>query len=465
VSVAVAADTGWRPAQTALYLVCALTIANAVSYVDRQALVLLVDPVKAHLGVGDTQIGLLQGPAFALFYAFLGVFLGRLADRTHRIRLLIVGLVFWSTMTVACGFANDFWTMFAFRTGVGVGEAVLTPAAASLIADRVDAGQRARAMSAFVGGQSLGGGLALIGGGALVASIAALAGPDGMLYGLAPWQWVFVACGLLAIPLLTLLLPIREPARTGRVRDAAPAAAAGRGTARAARGEAGSAAALARARDWAQLRPRIPVLAGLIGAFCLLGVVGWGAGSWLPTFFMRRHGLSVATVGAVYGAILLVLAPTGAVAGGALTDWLRSRGRADAAVLVGLLGVFGLCGAVFVTSRMPTPTLAWFAVACYAFFSPFPFGTVYAAIAEAAPDAYRGQAVAVYALGLNVFGFGLGPTTVGWANDHLYTGPAGIGDSLALLATVYGVLAAAAFLAVRRRHARLVASLRPERAA
>jgi MFS family permease len=427
---------GWAPAQTALYLVVVLTIANAVSYVDRQALVLLIDPVKAHLGVGDTQIGLLQGPAFALFYAFLGVFLGRLADRTHRIRLLVAGLVVWSTMTVACGFAPDFWTMFAFRTGVGIGEAVLTPAAASLIADRIEAGGRARAMSAFVSGQSIGGGLAMIGGGALVAWVASMAGPDGRLHGHEPWQWVFVGCGALALPLLALLLPIREPAR--REREAGGAASRG---------------------DWDELRPRIPVLVGLIVAFCLLGVVGWGAGSWLPTFFMRRYELGVAAVGATYGVILLLCAPTGAIAGGALTDWLKRRGRTDAAVLVGLVGVVGLCGSVYVTSRMPTPEPAWIAVAFYAFFSPFPFGTVYAAIAEATPDGYRGQAVAVYALGLNVFGFGLGPTTVGWANDHLFPQPAGIADSLALLAIVYGALAAVAFVAVRRAHARLVARL------
>jgi MFS family permease len=423
---------GRGPAQGALYLVVVLAVANAVSYVDRQVLVLLIDSIKRDLSISDTQIGLLQGPAFALFYAVLGLFLGRLVDRAHRLRLLIGGMVVWSAMTVACGFANDFGTMFVCRTGVGVGEAVLTPAAASLIADRVDPEFRARAMSAFVGGQAVGAALALIGGGMLVAAVSALAGDDGRLHGLAPWQWVFVACGALAIPLVALVLPIREPERHEGAAGPANADAVARGTGRA----------------WRELRPRLPALGGLILAFCLLGVVGWGAGSWLPTYFIRRFELGVGTVGATYGVIVLVCAPLGAMAGGWVTDRLRRR-RPDAVVIVGLLGVAGLCSGVVATTQFDDVRLAWAAVCVYNFFSPFPFGSVYAALAEGTPNAYRGQAVAVYALGLNVFGFGLGPTTVGFANDRLF-GAAGVGESLTLLAVVYGLLSAAAFLAVRR---------------
>jgi MFS family permease len=113
----------------AWYVVGVLVLAYTFSFIDRQILGLLVTPIKRDLNIGDFEVGLLGGLAFALFYTFLGLPIGRLADRANRRNIIAVGIAFWSVMTAACGLAKSFWTLFLARMGVGVGEAALSPPA------------------------------------------------------------------------------------------------------------------------------------------------------------------------------------------------------------------------------------------------------------------------------------------------------------------------------------------------
>ena len=124
-------DTPWR-GLGGWFAVGVLLAAYTVSFLDRQLLTLLVQPIKADLGLSDTQIGILQGPAFALFYATMGLPLGWLADRVNRVHLMAVAIAFWSLMTFLCGFATDYTHLLLARFGVGFGEAALVPAAVSL---------------------------------------------------------------------------------------------------------------------------------------------------------------------------------------------------------------------------------------------------------------------------------------------------------------------------------------------
>src|SRR6185312_8222468 len=155
----------------AWYSVGVLFAVYILSFVDRQMVNLLVDPIRADLHVSDTQVSLLQGFAFAVFYTFMGLPIAWAADNYRRPGIIAAGLFLWSMMTAACGMARSFAALFLARIGVGVGEATLSPAAFSFIADAFPRNMVVRAVGIFASAQSVGGGIALIVGGAVIASV------------------------------------------------------------------------------------------------------------------------------------------------------------------------------------------------------------------------------------------------------------------------------------------------------
>ena len=151
-----------------------LTAAYVLSYVDRTIIALMVGPIRADLGLTDTQFSLLGGLAFAVFYSTLGVPFGWWADRGNRPRIVALGVFFWSVMTMLCGFARSFTGLFLMRVGVGVGEAALSPSAYSLIAETYPPNRVGRALSIYGTGIYLGVGLSFVLGGVLVDRLSAL---------------------------------------------------------------------------------------------------------------------------------------------------------------------------------------------------------------------------------------------------------------------------------------------------
>lgn len=145
-----------------------LMIAYVLSFIDRQILNLLVEPIRRDLVISDTQMSLLMGLSFALFYTICGIPLGRLADTSNRRGLIAIGVLFWSAATAACGMAKLYWQFLICRIGVGVGEAALSPAAYSLIADSFPPERRATAISVYSMGVYLGSGIAFLLGGLVI---------------------------------------------------------------------------------------------------------------------------------------------------------------------------------------------------------------------------------------------------------------------------------------------------------
>ena len=143
----------------AWYVVGILMLAYTFSFIDRQILSLLVGPIRRDLAITDTQMSLLHGLAFAIFYTFLGLPIGRVVDSRSRRKVIIIGITVWSLMTAACGLANRFVTLFLARMGVGVGEATLNPAAYSLITDYFPKEKQGRAMGIYGMGIYMGAGL------------------------------------------------------------------------------------------------------------------------------------------------------------------------------------------------------------------------------------------------------------------------------------------------------------------
>ncbi len=203
----------------AWYVVVVLTAAYVVSFIDRQILALLVEPIRRDLGLTDTQMGLIMGSAFALFYTILGIPLGWLADRFSRRGIIAAGITIWCLMTAACGLSRNFGQLFLARVGVGVGEAALSPSALSLISDYFPRERRGRAISFYNMGVSLGAGIAMIGGGWIIAGI--IDAPPttlpvvGEIYA---WQTVFLVVGLPGLAIAALMATVREPERRDKLR-------------------------------------------------------------------------------------------------------------------------------------------------------------------------------------------------------------------------------------------------------
>lgn len=194
------------------YVLGVLVVVYILNFIDRQILSILAVDIKRHFELTDDQLGFLGGAAFAVFYALFGVPLGRLADRWHRVRLLTIGLVLWSTMTAVSGLARNYLSLSLARMGVGVGEATASPTAYSLISDYFPARKRATALAIYSSGLYLGGGVSLLIG-AKISKLWDAAYPGGGMGGLVGWQAAFLAVGVPGLMLALWVATLREPAR------------------------------------------------------------------------------------------------------------------------------------------------------------------------------------------------------------------------------------------------------------
>lgn len=397
----------------AWYVVVVLMLGYAVSLVDRQIFSLMVTPIRLDLGLSDTQLSLLHGLAFALFYTGFGIPLGWLADHWSRRNLIIGGIACWGLATLACGLSSSFGELFAARMAVGMGEAALSPAAYSLIHDYFSPTSRGRAMGLYGAGVSLGAGVAYVLGGsavtygALGADWLAGFGPE-----LRPWQFVFVAVSVPSLLVLLLFTTIREPERS-----AAPTQASG--------------SLLDGVRTmWADRRRFGPPVLGLaLGAIVFNGLF-----AWVPSHFMRVYGWSPGEIGGAFGAILLTFGAGGMWAGGLISDRLLPKRGISGAALVVFWGE--ACGAVAAASFgwAPNPflSLAILSVAVFAFGAAVAVGPV--VIQALAGERIRGQSIAIYLFVVNIFGLGLGPTLIAACSDYVFRDERSVGRAVGLVA-------------------------------
>lgn len=414
----------WPSSAWAWFAVAALMVAYTSSFIDRQILSLLVQPIRADLGITDTQFSLLAGLAFSLFYTLMGVPLAKLADRGSRRMIIFVGIVVWSVMTVACGLANSFWALFAARIGVGIGEAALSPAAYSMISDYFPPARRARALAVYSMGPYLGAGLALMIGGGVIDLIARSGSLDLPLMGhLEPWQQTFALVGAPGLLIALLFLIVREPPRHGVAKAAA---------------EAGVLKYM-----WS----RKATFYTMIMAFSIFGMAGISYLAWIPATFIRQYGWEPSQVGVAYGAILLFGATPGVLVGGWLTDKLAARGRKDAPLYAAVLALILALPFAVATPFMPTATLALCGLAVFSFFAGVMNSLPATALQAVSPNQLRAQVTAIYFLIGNLISLGLGPTVVAALSDRVLGGSQHIGQALGIVSGV--TLAVAIALLIR----------------
>ncbi len=383
---------GMAPLAYRSYVLVVLVLVYTFNFIDRQIVGILAVPIKAELQLSDSQLGLMGGLAFALFYTLLGIPIARLADRVSRTGIMTAALALWSVMTAICGLTQNFTQLFMARVGVGVGEAGGVTPAYSLICDYFPAAERARALSVYSFGIPIGSAVGIVLG--------------GFITSLMSWRVAFLIVGLAGLLITPLLkFTVREPER---------------GALDIPRGAVASVAAA----QSPSLFTVIGVLAckpsfwGLsLGAACA-SMMGYGLFFWAPSFLVRSFHLSLLHASLLYGALVLVGGLSGIWMGGVLADRHGGRRRGmyafiPAAAFLATLP-FYVAGVLsttlwvsFAVLLVPTALgLAW-------------LGPVLAAVQHLVPGHMRATASALFLFINNLLGIGLGTTLIGLVSDTM----------------------------------------------
>jgi MFS family permease len=356
---------------------------NTMNFFDRQILGAVGEAVRTEWGLSDGALGAL-GTAFTLLYAFVGVPLGRLTDRTGRKWILSAGVFVWSLTTAASGVARNFWQLFVLRLGVGVGEASCAPAATSLIGDLFPANRRAKALSIFMLGLPIG-----------VALSFAVSGTIARSYG---WRPAFYVAGIPGLLCALAVLFIREPQRGasevhkigGRKREGSPY----------------------------RLVLSTPTMRWLIISGALHNFNMYAIGSFLTPFLKRYHGLDIRDANLVSMIVYGLSGVPGLILGGVFGDAIMKR-RTNGRLLVGALASLASVPFLFLALGRTGGDISGFMIlmgaGCALMYVYY--ATVYSTIQDVIEPSLRGTAMALYFFAMYVLGASLGPYGTGLLSD------------------------------------------------
>ncbi|RMB13075.1 spinster family MFS transporter [Eilatimonas milleporae] len=391
------------PQRLRRYTLFILTIVYAFNFIDRQILVVMQELIKTDLGLNDTQLGMLSGLAFALFYTVIGIPVAWMSDRTNRRDIIALALAIWSGMTALSGLVQSFWQLAAARVGVGVGEAGCSPPAHSMISDLYEPKRRATALSIYSSGLYLGVLLGYLLGGFLSEA-----------YG---WRTTFLILGIPGVLLAVLLrLSVPEPVRTlgGASEDTRP-------------GFVESLHYVAGLKSF-----RYFALACAMSAF-----FSYGTGNFMASFLIRYHGFSVSEVGIA----LALTGGLGGMAGTFLGGYLTDRvGRRDARWYLWLPGISAVLA---VPLALVAFNVEGTAIVLGTYLLAAILGTMYLAPSIAVAHRLveprmRAVASALLFFVLNLIGLGLGPLMVGGISDILreMTGRESLREALTIAVSI-----------------------------
>lgn len=408
------AGRGW-------FLVVMLTIAYIFSFVDRYILGLLIEPIKADLGLTDEQIGWVIGPAFAIFYATMGLPLGWLVDRARRTWIVAAGIMVWSVATAASGLAKSFWHLFLTRMTVGVGEATLSPAAFSMIADSFPPERRGKPIAFYTAALTLGAGIASLIGGIVLTWAKTTTGVEVPVFGmLAPWQLTFFAVGLPGILVALFFFGIKEPKR--RLAVAQDESLKGNGI-----GDA-----------LGYVGRNASTYLSFVSLICVMTIIAYSQG-FLPATFERTWGWPAEYYAYVNAVALLIIGPANVLIMGYISDRWSQAGVRDAPFRLLVIGFLIMIPSGALPMFMPTGWMAY-ALLCI---NTIGIGMVSAvgvtALLLITPAQIRGQIVALYYMAISLSGLLLGPTTVGILSTRVF-GEENIRYAMATLPIVYGII-------------------------
>ena len=426
------ADGRGRPEMGVWYMTTLLSLSILVSYLDRGIIAVLVPHLKQAFALDDVRISMLQGFSFSVPFALASLPVGRLVDRYNRRNIIIAGILFWSVSTMMCGLAGSYWQLFAARSGIGIGEACLMPAAYSLVADSFRSGQRGRALSILSVATAVGGGTSKVLGGALLTLWHGtdvvhlpLLGPVEM------WRAVFLVTGLPGFFVALLMLLMREPRRI------APAAT-----------QAGVGDFAAHVlRHWRLFVP-------LYLAFAAVFFFSYGSVLWSPTVLSRIYGYPPGTAGMTSGTIQLACSIVGTIVAGVVGDMLINRDARHGRLRVWLLGLVPvLAAALFLALPGAHFYMTGFALTILA--TGLLTGVSYPALYDVVSPGMRGRSLAVYLFLANVFGIGGGSFGIALITAHLFADEQALNRSVAIAVGGAAVFSALMILIALRRYERV----------
>ena len=379
-----------------------LLVVYTFNFLDRQILGILAAPIKADLKLTDTQLGLLGGAAFALLYSTLAIPLALVADRTSRSWVITISLAVWSGFTALCGFATGFWQFFAFRLGVGVGEAGGVAPSYAMISDYFPPHQRGRALSIYSLGIPIG-----LAAGALL---------GGILAAHVDWRWAFIVVGLAGVVIAPIFrLVVREPAR----------------------GAFDPVAATERTSVWTVfgILAAKPSFWLLSFAAAFSSLCGYGLAFWVPSVLIRSFGFSLLTASQYIGSLLLIGGTIGVFAGGSLADRMGGRDRGVYAKLPAV--AWAITVPLYAAGLMSgSPALSWFLFLIPNGLNILWLGPVTTAVQHLVPPPMRATASASFLLINNLIGLGLGSLIMGRMSDAM---TAAYGTEALRYATLYAL--------------------------
>lgn len=396
----------------AWFAVFILALLYCVSFLDRQILSLLVDPIRHDLGISDIQISLLQGFSFAILYAVFGLPIGIAVDRYSRRLVIFAGVLIWSAGAAACGLAHTFGELLSARVLVGMGEGALAPAAFSILSDLFDRRRLTFALAVYTVGSMVGVSASLGLGGILIAAVQRGLHVPGMA-ALHPWQTVFLLTGLPGLGLAFLIFLVPEPAR--RIDS-----------------EAGR---------WAELRAFVArnwrfLAAHFVGFSCMIAS-GYAYNAWTPTFLSRVYGWPLSRVALIMAPFQLVVGVSSLLISGRLVDHMQRRGYRDAHMRYYAFASVGLFASGFFAYRSATP-LGFFITISIASLAMNMAAVAAGAIQVVTPPALRGRISSFYLFVTSLVGISAGPTLVAYLAENQFSGGKGIGLGLS---TSFAILA------------------------
>lgn len=390
-----------------------LLIVYTFNWVDRQILGILAPAIKEDLGLSNTQLGALGGIAFAALYSTLAIPLALLADRTSRTWVITASLTVWSAFTALCGMAGGFWQLFAFRVGVGVGEAGGVAPSYALISQYFPQHQRARAMSIYALGIPVGLALGVLFGAAIAQAV--------------NWRTAFIVVGLAGVVIAPVFrLVVKEPPKPAQAAERIPVGAVF--------------AMLAKKRSfW------LMAFAAACSSTC-----GYGLAFWSPSILIQQFGFDLTQTSWFYGSLLLVGGVFGVYSGGVLADRL---GKSDRGAYAKVSGFAWICTAPFFIAAFlsPSPIWAWALLVVPNALNILFVGPMTTAAQHLVPANMRATASACFLLINNLVGIGAGSWLLGGISDVMTPrfGADALIYSAILLTGLYVVAAVLGFLAVR----------------
>ena len=405
------------------YTTAVLMVAYTFSFLDRQILNLMVGPIKADLGISDTQFAMLTGGAFGIFYTVMGMPIGWMADRYSRKRLIACGIALWSVMTATCGLARSFPALLLARIGVGVGEATLSPSAYSMLSDLFDKSRLPRAMSIYAIGIYIGAGIAMILGGSVVAAVQGQ--PDVVLPLIGEtrsWHVVFIVVGLPGLLVALWVSTLREPKRRTQ--------------------QAGQAAV--RPSSFAEVGAflrRYPLMTvSLFLGSAVISVLS-NMDAWFPELFIRTFGWDAGLTGRVNGATSLTAGPLGMLVAGWLSSRMIARGQADACLRLTAYSAAAVIVPAITMPLMPNGFLMGLMLLPLKFLGGFIPVLIPAAVQIIAPANMRGQLGALFLFTTGIIGVSLGPLVPALIGDFILRDEQALSQSLSIAAAVVAPLA------------------------